>query len=352
MLRYFNERACAVSYRITMVYELRSPFSVYMQTSSVASGGQVARLHTAGKSMLFYMSKEEFPSLAEAIVLTEHGETTVGQILGNKQFETVCVRQPLPVCELVLARWWSEIVVLPTCYEGKRLGRTLPGQKTLFKKDIIVEGFPGRSWVEETAAIDANASIASSIVSNNMPPLTELAIDELKALLRKMASQHELSPQDSHTASESIKILDGLAAPFREALKRKHLDRNVRYTAEELLHAFMSAQYLRSSTHLVDVCQYLCRLVAPGLEHEVAAHIPKKSTLKLSKAKVDWALLLVSQGKNGSRHGATWLRYGWSDSSPIGGRDWLISKHVAIGILQLLPCYAAARVLALDTEAK
>eukprot|EP00971_Amphidinium_carterae_P008278 163430-Amphidinium_carterae.2 len=340
-----------MTYQITRVYELRSPFPVYMQSSCVASGG-LARLHPAGKSMLFYMSKEEFPSLAEAIVLTESGETTVGNILSNQQFQTVCVRQPLPVCQLVLGRWWTELVVLPACYEGQRLGRTLPGQKTLFKKDIIIQGYPDQSWVERTAAKDADAPSQVSTVSRNVQPLTELAIEELKALLRKLASQSELAPQDLHTASESMKLLDSLALPFREALRRRHLDKNVRYTAEELLHAFLSAQWLRSTTHLVDVCQHLCKLVAPGLEDQVSAHVPSATTLRRSKAKIDWALLLLDQGKNKSIHGAACQRYGWSDSSPIGGRDWLISKHVAIYAIHLLPCYVAARVLALDTEAK
>eukprot|EP00971_Amphidinium_carterae_P149430 2962743-Amphidinium_carterae.1 len=126
----------------------------------------------------------------------------------------------------VLCRWWTELVVLPACYEGQRLGRTLPGQKTLVKKNIIIQSYPDQSWVERIAAKDADAPSQVSTVSRRVQPLTELAIKKLKALLRKMASQSELALQDLHTASESMKLLDSLALPFREALRRRHFDKN------------------------------------------------------------------------------------------------------------------------------
>ena len=131
-----------------------------------------------------------------------------------------------------------------------------------------------------------------------------------------------------------------------------HAGRNARYSSAQVLHAVLSSWAMRSPDVAINVCEHICGMMFPGLFQSHSLHSPSSSTLRRSRAHVDFGLLMLAQEQNRCLElKPNYFRYGWSDSSPIGGRNWLVSKHVAVPVKHVVLCYICARCLALDTAA-
>jgi hypothetical protein len=59
---------------------------------------------------------------------------------------------------------------------------------------------------------------------------------------------------------------------------------------------------------------------------------------------------ILALGSDRSSKVVRWYRFGWSDSSPIYGRDWFLSKHVRVDSSKAFQLMQAAHALSLDRD--
>ena len=174
----------------------------------------------------------------------------------------------------------------------------------------------------------------------------------LKYISGTLLRQTPRHPPGPKLSSLSIVWSLGLP-PCQAAHSRAGSQKYTKYTVKQLLHCFLTSSMIRNAAHVRDICKHICEVIWPGLFQEVLETKlgPSASTVRRAQALVDVAMLLHSQTQN--RHGhessrPSIYRWGWSDASPIKGREWFISKHIACKRSDLVLAYLAATALALD----
>jgi hypothetical protein len=129
--------------------------------------------------------------------------------------------------------------------------------------------------------------------------------------------------------------------------------RSFETSAEVLLQAFRASRLLCDKGKLAVALRRCLDAALPGLLDSAKVNSPvSTSTLKRLGLLVDCACVLREQDRNAQPvyRGVSvpYYRYGWSDSSPIHGRNWYISKHVRIQANLIVETFETAQLLALD----
>ncbi len=117
--------------------------------------------------------------------------------------------------------------------------------------------------------------------------------------------------------------------------------RGTRWTSEEVAVAFAVSLQTRSAEGVRECVQVLSRgLMAP----ELAGEAPSGPTIRKMYLPMDTAFMLLQR----TRAPRVCARYVWADSSPQGGRDWLLSRSTEVESdgAPLLELMAAANTLA------
>eukprot|EP00971_Amphidinium_carterae_P351611 6492190-Amphidinium_carterae.2 len=350
--RYFRENPCATSYVVDCVWPLQTPQPVRFATGCYGSAGLVV-LPGPAKRMVFELIPEDSSRIAASVL---RDGKIVGELLASMSLsvlEILCVRQPAIVAVLIAQQLWQEILILPTCYPGRSVpGCRLPAPHCK-RYDLLCAGYPKHEWVLDVWQADVGKHSGTASDSTSMAPVTGDTLEFLKAFLRHCVNASEV-PVLAHATSEDaikfIHVVDQLAAPFRNALLANNRPQGMRYTAEQLLHAFLSTRHSGSLEQAAFAVEHVLNLMLPGIYQEVCANLPSATTLRSSRTRVDMALVRHAQLENKACRDEPRYRYGWSDSSPISGRDYFLSKHVSVPVHRAKLTYVACSLLALDTE--
>ena len=215
-----------------------------------------------------------------------------------------------------------------------------------------MDGFPSQAFL---GAMDPKAHIQACADALKQHKLVDIALqadmlDKIKAFLRTQSNLPTCSEESKAEAETLIQALTSWANALRGPVKAQKLSRQSTYSIKQLWHAFMSSRFIRGATFR-NALEHACGTHWPDLMSAVIGEAtgPSRSTMRRSQILVDMALLLAGQRRNARKGtGVTTLRWGWSDASPQGGREWLISKHISISAQALLPCFFASTLLALD----
>eukprot|EP00971_Amphidinium_carterae_P218889 4344855-Amphidinium_carterae.2 len=334
-------------------FRLEVPLQVRFQGSRKGSAG-LSALHSAIKSMVFRLIHEDAHRLSGARLADGR---TVAEYLASMNVaiqELVCVRQPVSISLLIVQRKWSELVLLPTCYVGRpRAGRDsrLPPPQSM-EYDLVCAGYPKQDWILQVWHLRSEAQQGLALHAQTRPRLTADCLDHLLAFLRRSGACADISDDSRRDLQGCITVVDRLAKPYRDAIMAKTKHYHMRYTAEQLLHAFIATRQAGSLDHAALAVEHVIELLLPGMYQEVSSCMPSAATLRRAKTRVDMALVRMSQLENMGSRGVMCWRYGWSDASPISGRDYFLSKHISITAHKAKLAYICARMLALDTEEK
>eukprot|EP00971_Amphidinium_carterae_P352356 6492561-Amphidinium_carterae.1 len=85
--------------------------------------------------------------------------------------------------------------------------------------------------------------------------------------------------------------------------------------------------------------QFLIGALKTGLQAESElTQMPRPSTLAAHRLSLDMAIIALSRAHSVKQ---AYVRYGWSDSSPVAGFDWLWSQEHRVAVEQILPVFRA-----------
>ena len=260
-----------------------------------------------------------------------------------------CLRQPQPVCDLIVRRAWSEVLMVYGCCSQEVCSEL--AMHPCF-------GYPGQKWFTTALGIKKKADHPQDhlpVSALQTPTLHPDRLDEIKAYIRASVGQPGQSASLRMQAAQCVQSLETWATTLRDAQHRGEGKKHSRYTVKQLLHAFLSSSMMRNASHLRQVFQHVCETIWPGLFKEVleAKLGPSASTVRRAQTLVDMAVILHSQALNRCDPSSLIppvYRWGWSDASSIKGRDWFISKHIACARSALVPCFLAATALARDSD--
>ena len=309
--------------------------------------------------MLFQPLMQEIPNIGSCWLRTSSGGVIqLSQILPSsvKPSSLCCLRQPRPVCQLVCAKLWKELLLLASC-----CGDAAGGQN-------LTSGFPSSAFLAAMGPKVHVQAVVSAAHQNQKladAPLQADMLDRIKSFLRMHIDLAGCSDEGKDEARIVISALTSWAKALREPLKAQMLSKQTRYSIKQLWHAFMTSRFVHG-TGFRNALEHACGAHWPGLFASVAEQGPSPSTLRRSQLLVDMSLMLSARRRNSttmehavggqrrtvsSASAVLTFRWGWSDASPIGGREWLISKHVSISSHAVLPSFIAAALLGKDALA-
>ena len=239
-----------------------------------------------------------------------------------------CLRQPSAICKLICGNLWKEVLLIASCCKDAKGGRCL------------MDNFPSAAFLE---GVDPNAhvrAVADSQLQRSSwsVPLQADMLDRIKAFLRGKLDPDGCSEAERADAQKLICALTSWTRALREPVRSQKLANQTQYSIRQMWHAFMTSRFLRG-TAFHKALEHVCGAQWPGLFASVieSGHAggPSPSTLRRSQFLVDMGLLLSAQSRNAGQGLAAkaretlapeTLRWGWSDASPLGGSNWLISK--------------------------
>lgn len=102
------------------------------------------------------------------------------------------------------------------------------------------------------------------------------------------------------------------------------------FPSSTLIHSVFLGSMLGSNEKIGEVCPMALNMLLPQLNSEhLARHtrFPKKSTVDRAGFALDSTFLMCM--KDVWRQ-AEWFHYGWADSSPQAGREWLMMMHASV----------------------
>ena len=106
------------------------------------------------------------------------------------------------------------------------------------------------------------------------------------------------------------------------------------YSCEVLIEAVVMADMLRDGSKLREIVRRSCKALLPPAQFEVVVEnlntggIPRVSAARRARCYFDFAFAVAMRQHicaPGDAAAAPPILYGWADSSPMGGRNWLVS---------------------------
>ncbi len=132
-----------------------------------------------------------------------------------------------------------------------------------------------------------------------------------------------------------------------QGLQPRKVQHTLRHSAQKLMLAVECAQLLKSgSAGLREVCFSAFRLLLPGFTAEASvATLPSSTQVRYHTFSMDLAYVLLERELDAEAAESP-VRYGFHDSSPMWGHDWLWSQyHVLPGGDALLEVFSDAHIL-------
>ena len=205
----------------------------------------------------------------------------------------------------------------------------------------------------------SNSASYSQNLPHVTPPSVDFTLDScahvLQEVLRWSPSVLEGCCDDEARAGEVLALehVAGVLLNWRNQLAvavGQHITRETalgkfKYDAAKLLKCVMLSRHLRNKQCLQTVIQHGIEIATPafvgrplsaGLQAKIGklhSHkIPSRTTVSEHELFLDLAIVHLTSVKFQD----TFVRYGWSDSSPIAGYDWLWAQELCINQANLL----------------
>ena len=132
----------------------------------------------------------------------------------------------------------------------------------------------------------------------------------------------------SEDCSDAVVYLEGLADFYSCARTAKR--KCSAYTCQVLIETVLMADMLRDGSQLREIVRRSCRILLSNVDYDVVeaqlatGGIPRKSAARRARSLFDFAFALAMR-----QHllvaDSPPILFGWADSSPMGGRNWLVS---------------------------
>lgn len=373
-LRFYQTASDAHTYRVIDVYCFNDAVEVHYQVSPWASEG-FQRIRGPSSAMVFLpQSPDDIGGSLLKNVRSQQVARLDEVLSGLEQTaaQTHCILQPEPVVCLLLHGMWTEVSVLARCLKTKRRSH----RNRLFKDDwdVLLPGYPSGTWVREQFAnifgMEDDDDEEAQPPSMKVEALTADKLMELRCDIRAWTpgivdnerrgagDDKEEGELAAARAEKTLAKHIGRLASWEQTLRGEgvvkpqgHGSGRYRYDVSVLLNVFRASRHLRNRAAAEKTFERLLEVTWPGLLTEEAKAFPRDSTIKRSALVADAGLLLLQQHSNRTSPDCRippFYRYGWSDSSPIFGRDWFLSKHIRLRSSEAFACLQAAHALSHD----
>lgn len=339
--RYFNRASDAYYIDVLEVRRLREPRLIF--TRRDGSRGRIVNIQLRPSSMLFEPCGLDG---RELVSVGGGAPDCQAQCLAGWPAlpDTIMALQVAwPIASAVFSGSWTKLVLL-----GRWSGSLWPS-------------FPRGTWRVVTSG--QQERIREGLVAGSSAERWAEAANALRRWAPAvLASQHGGPGSADFLATRSQ--LEDLVSSMEihtevadEQSRRAEVREQRRWGSAELLIFWQAAALLKNMRALPEAVRMLSRAASAAIPaalamgrhpHPPDTAAPSAATLGRLSFAVDIAAMLLA--RTNARPGAT--RYGWADSSPQGGRDWLLSKvSVVPGDVDLCDLHDAARTVASLSDA-
>ena len=203
------------------------------------------------------------------------------------------------------------------------------------------------TWVAETQGRNEEPKA--------LEPVRAAGLEDCARFIRTHSSLLLSHDDDEHNVlfplHQCLSTLDNAVRSLTSRHAMSEAMRRTQFNAFQLWSGFSICELLRDKKRLLEkTLRHALLFTFPGLagaEEEVfrdmMGRVPSPSTLRRCGLMLDTAMMLTMR----DRASADVLRFGWADSSPQGGRDWLLVVTDSIKRDRVLQVVAAANTLAL-----
>eukprot|EP00971_Amphidinium_carterae_P105767 2094598-Amphidinium_carterae.1 len=290
------------------------------------------------------------------------GDLTVRQMceLNNQEIANMLVLLlPYPMASLVLSKQASELVLFGRHYNvnSKKNGFDLrifpswPSDDWLFRRRTIHK----TAFTERLHQPTFDTSAHTSLV-HNLRRWSSIILDAA-GLHRFLASwkcfSHVIAiGDDAETVTlekdrlqESVRFLEVLASKAGSPEYEHSLTsvrENLRYSDVEALHSVIVSRELQNRSGVHRAMQRFVQLQLGSDVKALSTRAPTGSTVRRYTFAADMALSLYRQK---AAQTDCYARYGWSDSSPLLGKDWCMNIFTAIRLQAALDVWNASSLL-------
>ena len=343
---YLRRPMDAYSVRICNVLQVDPPALV---TSTRNKRGQIGRI--AVRHNHVFLAGRQIDLSASALVSHAHSSSSVEQrpladifsswgVDGLENNVAPCMWLPYEILHLVLLGHWRHLVLSASWTSATNLVETL--------------NWPPQAWRSSLGrALGASSQTAGSA------EVTGEALQTLADRLRQWAPGI-IANNSRSTRLELeryVRFLDGAAAGLGAGYNVHPVAQNQerraggsRYLAESLIHAVIGSSMLKNRSRLQDIAMHCIKLTVPEqmrsacLEatQRIILNMPSPSAARRAQLSLDLAFMRHWRSMLASRSVHLYL---WVDSSPQGGRDWLLSSYAMIEGERLAKCFHMAHLL-------
>ena len=244
-----------------------------------------------------------------------------------------CLTLVEPIARLVALGEWETVMFL------KRWGALSAN---------VFQGYPTPQWWQQAAVAER--------VGDLTPALSPELCADLASSLRRWSPSICNHAEDAEVALGEHMLLSHFIT-WLEGCSQRLTSVSIsdcRARALREIHAVLLRLSLRNDRSMPEVLPSACELLFPGLFDtgpnsplQVATKaFPSRSTLQRAMFRLDAAFVLAHRQAAQEPQ----LLYFWCDSSPQGGRDWLISKHRVVSRSRVAAAAAAANFLSATPE--
>ena len=336
------------AFRVAECYLLETPIEVFFQASATASGG-MKRLPGPQSSMVFFPGDLDAGSVK---VLRPSGDGfLLCKDIVSGGGSVPCLRQPVPVVELVIRSRWHEVLIAARFFMPLR-EQGGPQARKRKRWDLIAKGFPETDWtLREVEAVNGD-----EVLPDHADTMSANALNDICNDLRAWSGHIIAASPDASAGAVECLVASHHRnlCRWRDILARKEVrvDGTCRASATTILQTFRASRLLSDKMGFSLAFRRCLDAALPGLVDHASLSPPlKKSALGRAGLIVDTACVIREQWRNSPAPGKQsppFLRFGWSDSSPIHGRDWFIAKHIRIPSDMLLDVFDATQRLTAD----
>lgn len=252
---------------------------------------------------------------------------------------------PFPVAILIKVKAWSHLLLQIFWHRalrafaghGRRAVGTIP--------DRPPQDSPSWKCVGMHAAPLAFVSGTS--------PISAEAFQDVSNAMRLLAA--DLAPVRHAQLLELVIKLDCWADKMaRHTARSAHGRGQFRFSSMRLLECIRLCRFLKGGPSRLEevIPRCLAMELPPDLrgvflqgKNQLVSKTPSPSLLRRYMFSLDVALTLLERDRSISCKATSYLKWDWSDSSPMGGYDWLWFQHHEIKTSDLLPVFNAVTSL-------
>ena len=243
----------------------------------------------------------------------------------------LCLSVPHPIMALVQAQYWTDLILLGRWLKQSSFHDCSNFQKASLRSYPLAwfADWPDQDWLNTTSAQGCEVPRASKTVRAADLRHAEHVLQKCVPIVLANAINQEEKQSLEYELCQAVETLQSLNGGCSSRL------RHVRHTGSQLLAALDMSVLLRSNaSSLREICEKALITLDPSLRGLIAdrlSTLPSSRSVRRHMLTLDASLILFE--KEYCQAFPTTIRYGWADSSPLGGYEWLWCKHTKVRAL-------------------